>query len=146
MKLEDFQTLLHARLSADAFFTDAPAVSVQKQLNRDIRKTIQSALSGDGVIVAVGLPDCERTENEGNDEFEFLCDIEFFENPTQNDSGKSAFQCLDHARGNLEGKSLDEELSPLRVVFAGFSREQDGISIFRLRIRSLANIGTTPDP
>lgn len=147
MTLEQFQTLIHARLSADAFFTDAPTVSVRKQLNRDIKKTIQDALASPGVIAVVGLPDRERNlSSEGNDEFEYRCDIEFFENPTTNGTEKTAFQCLDNASGNIEGKRLDDVLSPIRVLFAGFSREQDGISIFRLQVRSLVNIAATPDP
>lgn len=145
MIFEDFQLGILARLQGDAYFTQANLISLQKEVRRNIRKTVQESLNVRGIIGVVGLPRWEYARERTD--FLFETAVEFFESPLlveTEDDDRTGFNCVAKGHALLNRYPIPVEFqgatvfpfSALQINFGGFAEEREGVPIYRLNISS----------
>lgn len=138
-----FQNAIIARLNWDAYFSQSEAIELKAEKRPTTRKDVQSALADRGIIGIVSLPKFERA---GDGEFEYVCDLEFWENPklTESDTAeRDGLNCVAKAMAllfhyvipitNIDGERSDP-FRKLEMDEGGFVEERDGIPVYRVRI------------
>lgn len=138
-----------ARLNADSFFRDAPAIVV---LGEDMPNTRQLAATQRTTLGIVGIcskPDFNRIEG---DIAVFRCSLGWFENQKQNmegDSGakRSGSDCVIISTrllnrfpvpvsDNADPANVINPFSPIRIKSGEYVGEEDGVNVWELQFET----------
>ena len=142
MILRDFQNGILNRLKGDAYFTQSSEITLQAELRNETKKIVKDAIANRGIIGVVGLPKFQRLYDNS---YYYVCDLEFYENPTLNTGDRTGFDCLSKAFALLFGyvipiQNLAQEpsnpFSALIMESGGYAGDREGVPIYALRIQA----------